>query len=888
MHADQEEGVNEDGIDCLKLPQAIRKAKKHDIDISNLKTLEDVRCVLKRHLLRDKLSRKSCQLRKMQSIGSHFMIYSVITDYTAGLIKKKDPLIDKLNQSFPDFHKLLVRQKIQLEGKVSKSPILTGAGKSSFINLLLGEDILPCSVLSNTNVICEIQYGEEAFAFVYPRDESGPPEKIKFSENFIDELSKKIQKTEDQDSQQNVYKKAEIYLPKDILKTGVTIVDSPGIGDTEEMTNMVLDYIMEACAFIYVINSANAGGVQTDRLMKSPTGWPECKPDQIIKLSTREAKFIQKDGYIVGQFYKIIMEINRLVPLGREILILNAFRLLSQFLKKALFCIETVNIQNSSLSQEEQEEAAKDFVDSLKLIKKEVQEFFDEQKQYLSEEINRVAKKLSKFLHEPQIMDKMCIFTDGSVKGRDWKETMIQVRSEVYDNLSKQIQEWEKINKEFEKVGLAISRKFQDKFPDFDDRLSRVENKFSRSGREERNHFDSHAEFEESFVPVAVKQKFANLNLGLKVLVGISLSPVFLLGAVVRLPIWGIKELKRILNSHLLEKTYHKDEKLAIRKYAELTLKSMVDPVQFIPLLEQELAPLSKYLDQQRNKVLRQIDVEIMIIEARNSELLDSAKAFVSIDPIYRKFQQFEAKRKLFQLTYFERPDIEIPSSCLEIDETANGIICDGVLSRVMSARSLDTKLTKSYLEVTVRRSKIEMDHNEIENYFKEEFAYRGIKKPHIVRTIGIIKDLKVQMHQIDEEKRVKLASIHKPKILPASFFPLDCKDVARYVHFPYEILITPSQVMYEHKHDMYSFGIVMWELFNTDRAFRKEIFSMSNPPATLKDFVEYLKRGNNICTYSDHGLSPSRVWKEMTKRCLTFDMAVDELLEWQTHFQLT
>lgn len=43
-------------------------------------------------------------------------------------------------------------------------------------------------------------------------------------------------------------------------------MDSPGIGDTEEMTNMVLDYIMEACAFIYVINSANAGGVQTDRV----------------------------------------------------------------------------------------------------------------------------------------------------------------------------------------------------------------------------------------------------------------------------------------------------------------------------------------------------------------------------------------------------------------------------------------------------------------------------------------------------------------------------------------------------------------------------------------------------------------------------------------------
>lgn len=34
----------------------------------------------------------------------------------------------------------------------------TGSGKSSFINLLLGQSILPCSLLSNTHVICEIRY----------------------------------------------------------------------------------------------------------------------------------------------------------------------------------------------------------------------------------------------------------------------------------------------------------------------------------------------------------------------------------------------------------------------------------------------------------------------------------------------------------------------------------------------------------------------------------------------------------------------------------------------------------------------------------------------------------------------------------------------------------
>lgn len=44
-------------------------------------------------------------------------------------------------------------------------------------------------------------------------------------------------------------------------------MDSPGIADTGEMTDIVLGYLIKACAFIYVINSENAGGVAPDRVI---------------------------------------------------------------------------------------------------------------------------------------------------------------------------------------------------------------------------------------------------------------------------------------------------------------------------------------------------------------------------------------------------------------------------------------------------------------------------------------------------------------------------------------------------------------------------------------------------------------------------------------------
>ena len=46
------------------------------------------------------------------------------------------------------------------------------------------------------------------------------------------------------------------------------IVDSPGVGESDIMDEIVLKYLPNAFAFIYVINSSNAGGVQKDRVSK--------------------------------------------------------------------------------------------------------------------------------------------------------------------------------------------------------------------------------------------------------------------------------------------------------------------------------------------------------------------------------------------------------------------------------------------------------------------------------------------------------------------------------------------------------------------------------------------------------------------------------------------
>ena len=47
------------------------------------------------------------------------------------------------------------------------------------------------------------------------------------------------------------------------------IVDTPGIGDEdqEQTTKIMMDYLTNAIAVVFVVNVANAGGMQKDRVL---------------------------------------------------------------------------------------------------------------------------------------------------------------------------------------------------------------------------------------------------------------------------------------------------------------------------------------------------------------------------------------------------------------------------------------------------------------------------------------------------------------------------------------------------------------------------------------------------------------------------------------------
>jgi ribosome biogenesis GTPase A len=120
-------------------------------------------------------------------------------------------------------------------------------GKSSLINALLGAEILPTGVLPVTSVITEIKYGPAPGAAVSYT--TGLREKIN-----LDTLADYITESGNPSNRKQVAS-VEIAYPSAFLETGITLIDTPGIGSTRaHNTRTTASYLQHVDAGIVVLS----------------------------------------------------------------------------------------------------------------------------------------------------------------------------------------------------------------------------------------------------------------------------------------------------------------------------------------------------------------------------------------------------------------------------------------------------------------------------------------------------------------------------------------------------------------------------------------------------------------------------------------------------------
>ena len=132
-------------------------------------------------------------------------------------------------------------------------PILgtQGMGKSTMINAILGEDILPSEADETTCVPVEIRYGTEPQGIVRFRDD-----KAEVYVKTKADLSAFVDNNFNPGNEKQV-SHIVLYRDDDLLKTGLVIVDLPGVGSltkaNEETTNR---YIKDLCVAIFIISTS--------------------------------------------------------------------------------------------------------------------------------------------------------------------------------------------------------------------------------------------------------------------------------------------------------------------------------------------------------------------------------------------------------------------------------------------------------------------------------------------------------------------------------------------------------------------------------------------------------------------------------------------------------
>ena len=133
-------------------------------------------------------------------------------------------------------------------------------GKSTLINALLGEPILPMGVVPLTSIITEVRHGDE------------PATTIDFLDGRTEQtdrgdLRAYVTEPENPGNRKGV-RRAVVYCPSPLLRERVSIVDTPGIGSIfEHNTEITHRYLSEADAVVVVLAADQPLSAEERRLL---------------------------------------------------------------------------------------------------------------------------------------------------------------------------------------------------------------------------------------------------------------------------------------------------------------------------------------------------------------------------------------------------------------------------------------------------------------------------------------------------------------------------------------------------------------------------------------------------------------------------------------------
>ncbi|NJN13009.1 MAG: GTP-binding protein [Richelia sp. RM1_1_1] len=127
-------------------------------------------------------------------------------------------------------------------------------GKSTFINAMLGDEVLPAYAKPCTAIINEVKWGESKRALLHYTNSTNngvkPTQEIP-----VDQIEEYVViKDNVGEIKENPYEKLELFWPLEICQDGVEIIDSPGLNEHEIRQKVTMDYLSTVDAVLFVLS----------------------------------------------------------------------------------------------------------------------------------------------------------------------------------------------------------------------------------------------------------------------------------------------------------------------------------------------------------------------------------------------------------------------------------------------------------------------------------------------------------------------------------------------------------------------------------------------------------------------------------------------------------
>ncbi|XP_045157887.1 dual serine/threonine and tyrosine protein kinase-like [Mercenaria mercenaria] len=524
-----------DDVDSLSLDEVSLWLEWKGIPYEHLENLEEMQELIRHHLETPdsneehaKTNDTSHDVSKSQVLLEEILakdkkMKEELSEVYLELIKFMNTVGDDLRsvmeQIHGDFDEKLATYDRELVN--NECPIVvageTSAGKSSLLNLILGTDVLPHSLLCATSTICRLHNSKsKKFEIITNENEIIPIEVNNENPEKEEELLKEKLKpyvSSTESREEHKYKQVEIYWPIPLLQDRVTIVDTPGVGESDEISKRLFEYLPNAVAFIYVINSANSGGIQEDRLLqilneqnrwqiegrlttfdynstifvcnkwdivekrheedkvwkdteaKLQNALPNFPLNQVFRMSVTEAERYKKSRMgLTEKFRSLLDGVEKLVPASLHAKIGRHFQFLEMFLQQLQSKIMS-RINHAKKSEEEKNKLYEDVVRRLNRLNADSDRVKDGLLNTAKAECQQMVNKLHEYLQSGDVKERLLSWREDDapdIEAEDFEVTKFKADGIIVGRILKMLKDWEEENKLVKVASERLTKMFKE------------------------------------------------------------------------------------------------------------------------------------------------------------------------------------------------------------------------------------------------------------------------------------------------------------------------------------------------------------------------------------------------------------------------------------------